>query len=138
MTEFLWSVRVYYEDTDAAGVVYYANYLKFMERARTEFVRALGFEQDELKEQQEIIFVVRKMSLQLHQPARFNDELDVVSTVKKIARTNLSFVQTIRRVGETDIISEAEIQVVCVDETSWKPKAIPEMLLQAINNNEIK
>jgi len=138
VTEFLWSVRVYYEDTDAAGVVYYANYLKFMERARTEFVRALGFEQDELKEQQEIIFVVRKMSLQLHQPARFNDELDVVSTVKKIARTNLSFVQTIRRVGETDIISEAEIQVVCVDETSWKPKAIPEMLLQAINNNEIK
>ena len=136
MTDFLWPIRIYYEDTDAAGVVYYANYLKFMERARTEYVRALGFEQDDLKEQQGIFFVVRNVSLQLHKPARFNDELEVVSSITRIARTNLIFTQVIRRVGEEEIISEAEIQVVCVSVTSWKPKGIPAALLETINNNE--
>jgi len=136
VTDFLWPIRIYYEDTDAAGVVYYANYLKFMERARTEYVRALGFEQDDLKEQQGIFFVVRNVSLQLHKPARFNDELEVVSSITRIARTNLIFTQVIRRVGEEEIISEAEIQVVCVSVTSWKPKGIPAALLETINNNE--
>jgi len=134
VTEFLWPVRVYYEDTDGAGVVYYANYLKFMERARTEFVRALGFEQDELKEQQGIVFVVRDVSLQLHQPARFNDALEVVSSVLRVARTNVVFKQVIRRSGETKELCESEIQVVCVDVASWKPCAIPAALLQAMKN----
>ena len=136
MTDFLWPIRVYYEDTDAAGVVYYANYLKFMERARTEYVRELGFEQDDLREQENTLFVVRNVSLQLHKPARFNDELEVVSNIQKIARTNLIFKQTIRRAGEEAILSEAEIQVVSVNATSWKPQAIPETVLQAINNND--
>jgi len=136
VTDFLWPVRVYYEDTDAAGVVYYANYLKFMERARTEYVRALGFEQDDLREQENTLFVVRNVSLQLHKPARFNDELEVVSNIQKIARTNLIFKQTIRRAGEEAILSEAEIQVVSVNATSWKPQAIPETVLQAIHNND--
>ena len=136
MTDFLWPVRIYYEDTDAAGVVYYANYLKFMERARTEYVRALGFEQDNLREQEGIVFVVRNVSLQLHKPARFNDELEVVSNIQKTARTNLIFKQTIRRAGEEAVLSEAEIQVVSVNATSWKPQAIPETVLQAINNND--
>ena len=136
MTDFLWPVRVYYEDTDAAGVVYYANYLKFMERARTEYVRALGFEQDDLREQENTLFVVRNVSLQLHKPARFNDELEVVSNIQKTARTNLIFKQTIRRAGEEAILSEAEIQVVSVNASSWKPQVIPETVLQAINNHD--
>ena len=136
MTDFLWPIRVYYEDTDAAGVVYYANYLKFMERARTEYVRELGFEQDALREQQGVLFVVRNVLLQLHKPARFNDELEVVSNIEKTARTNLIFKQIIRRAGEEEILSEAEIQVVSVDATSWKPQAIPEAVLQAMNNND--
>jgi len=136
VTDFLWPVRVYYEDTDAAGVVYYANYLKFMERARTEYVRALGFEQDDLREQENTLFVVRNVSLQLHKPARFNDELEVVSNIQKTARTNLIFKQTIRCVGEEAILSEAEIQVVSINASSWKPQAIPEIVLQAINNND--
>ena len=136
MTDFLWPVRVYYEDTDAAGVVYYANYLKFMERARTEYVRELGFEQDNLREQEGIVFVVRNVSLQLHKPARFNDELEVMSNIQKTARTNLIFIQTIRRAGEEAILSEAEIQIVSVNATSWKPQAIPETVLKAINNND--
>ncbi|MCK4743868.1 MAG: tol-pal system-associated acyl-CoA thioesterase [Sulfuriflexus sp.] len=136
MTDFLWPIRVYYEDTDAAGVVYYANYLKFMERARTEYVRSLGFEQDALREQDGIVFVVRNVSLQLHKPARFNDELEVVSNIQKVARTNLIFTQIIRRVNEDKILSEAEIQIVSVNAVSWKPQAIPENVLQAINNND--
>ena len=136
MTDFLWPTRVYYEDTDAAGVVYYANYLKFMERARTEYVRNLGFEQDSLREQEGIIFVVRNVSLQLRHPARFNDELEIITSTKNIARTNLIFAQSIRRAGEIEILSEAEIQVVSVNATSWKPQAIPATMLQAINNND--
>jgi len=136
VTDFLWPVRVYYEDTDAAGVVYYANYLKFMERARTEYIRAFGFEQDSLREQEGTLFVVRNVSLQLHKPARFNDELEVVTSISHIARTNLVFKQSIRRVGDATILSEAEIQVVSVNAVSWKPQAIPKVLLQAINNND--
>lgn len=136
MTDFLWPIRVYYEDTDAAGVVYYANYLKFMERARTEYVRQLGFEQDSLREQDGIVFVVRNVLLQLHKPARFNDELEVVTMIEKTARTNLVFKQIIRRAGEEEILSEAEIQIVSVNATSWKPQAIPEAVLQAMNNND--
>jgi len=136
VTDFLWQTRVYYEDTDAAGVVYYANYLKFMERARTEYVRSLGFEQDSLREHEGIIFVVRNVSLQLFQPARFNDVLEIISSTKNIARTNLIFVQRIRRAGETEILSEAEIQVVSINAISWKPQAVPATLLQAINNND--
>ena len=136
MTDFLWPTRVYYEDTDAAGVVYYANYLKFMERARTEYVRAMGFEQDSLREQDGIIFVVRDVSLRLHKPARFNDELEVVTRIKDIARTNLIFVQRIQRAGETEILTEAEIQVVSVNASSWKPQAIPAPMLQVMNIND--
>ncbi len=132
MTDFLWPIRVYYEDTDAAGVVYYANYLKFMERARTEFVRSLGFEQDKLREQEGVVFVVRNVSLQLHQPARFNDELEVVSTIQKLARTNMIFKQVIHRVAESKSLCEAEIQVVSLDAEKWKPRAIPPAILQAI------
>jgi len=132
VTDFLWSIRVYYEDTDAAGVVYYANYLKFMERARTEYVRSLGFEQDSLREQQGVVFVVRNVSLQLHQPARFNEELDVVSRVQDVARTHLSFKQVICRKGETGSLCEADIQVVCLDADKWKPRAIPPAMLQGI------
>ena len=73
--EFLWPIRVYYEDTDSGGVVYYANYLKFMERARTEMLRSLGFEQDQLIEDLGIIFVVHSLSVQYKKPAIFNDEL---------------------------------------------------------------
>jgi len=132
VTDFLWPIRVYYEDTDAAGVVYYANYLKFMERARTEYVRSLGFEQDDLRQQQGVVFVVRNVSLQLHQPARFNDELEVVSSIHGIARTHLTFKQVIRRAAETELLCEAEIQVVSIDAEKWKPRAIPAEMLQAI------
>ena len=132
MTDFLWPIRVYYEDTDAAGVVYYANYLKFMERARTEFVRTLGVEQNELREQQGIVFVVRDVSLQIQQPARFNDELEVVSVIEGIAKTHLVFNQEIFRKGQQIRLCHGRVQVVCLDIEKWKPCAIPSGLIETL------
>ena len=81
MTQFLWPIRVYYEDTDSGGVVYYANYLKFMERARTEWLRKHGFEQDKLIETDNILFAVRKAEVDFKLPARFNQSLQVASQI---------------------------------------------------------
>ena len=78
-TEFSFGIRVYIEDTDAGGIVYHANYLRFMERARTEWLRRLGFEQDELSEREQVIFVVKKIDIDYRSPARFNDEIDLKS-----------------------------------------------------------
>lgn len=128
MTEFLWPVRVYYEDTDSGGVVYYANYLKFMERARTEMFRTMGFEQDQLCESDKVLFVVRSVEMELMQPARFNEQLEVVTTITDVARTNITFQQNIRRSGETAIVCRGQIRVVCIDAQKWKPSAIPEKI----------
>lgn len=84
---FNWPVRVYYEDTDSGGVVFYANYLKFMERARTEYLRHFGFEQDILIEQQNIIFAVRSVQLDYISPARFNDQLTVTANIIELKKS---------------------------------------------------
>ena len=93
MTQFDWPVRVYYEDTDGGGVVYHANYLKFMERARTEWLRSLGFEQTELKSQMRIMFVVRALTLQYLRPANFDDALMVATRLTRTGRSLLQFEQ---------------------------------------------
>ncbi len=98
MTEFLWPVRVYYEDTDSGDVVYYANYLKFMERARTEWLRHLGFEQDELIQKEAVIFAVRSVQVDYLLPARFNDELSVSAKLTEQGRASLTIEQSIIRV----------------------------------------
>lgn len=134
MTEFLWPVRVYYEDTDSGGVVYYANYLKFMERARTELFRAQGFEQDQLLAQSGVLFVVRKVEMDLLKPARFNDALEVKTTIKTFARTNIIFNQTIHQsAAESTPLASAQIQIVCIDAERWKPTAIPPSIISALN-----
>ncbi len=94
--EFLWPVRVYYEDTDSGGVVYYANYLKFMERARTEWLRSLGFEQDQLLEKEGVLFAVRRVEVDYRRPARFNDALTVSASIKSRGKASLTFQQEIR------------------------------------------
>ncbi len=129
MSEFVWPVRVYYEDTDFGGVVYYANYLKFMERARTEWLRALGFEQTELITAHEIMFVVRRVAVEYLQPARFNDELRVVSTVKHFGQCRIVFAQNIVR---DNLLVGGETEVACVSSLSFKPVKIPDNLLLAL------
>lgn len=132
MTEFLWSIRVYYEDTDSGGVVYYANYLKFMERARTEMLRHKGFEQDRLRDEENILFVVRAVEMDLLQPARFNEQLQIKTRIAASTRTSLTFEQHIHRDGEEKPLCSGRIRIACVDAQRWKPVAIPKHILQEI------
>jgi acyl-CoA thioester hydrolase len=123
---FVWPVRVYYEDTDAGGVVYYANYLRFMERARSEWLRALGFEQDRIAEQQRLLFVVRAANLEYRRPARFNDCLQVDSRVAHHTRASLNFEQVVRLAGgDGATLCDGIVRVVCVERSGWRPRPIP-------------
>ncbi|HSR63267.1 MAG TPA: tol-pal system-associated acyl-CoA thioesterase [Gammaproteobacteria bacterium] len=131
--EFTWPVRVYYEDTDAGGVVYHTCYLKFMERARTEWLRSLGFEQDELIEKQNIVFAVRSLSINYIKPARFNDQLEVESEIVKINKASILFDQAIHNMNN-EKICRAEVRIACVNPASMKPAAIPESILLELDH----
>ena len=124
---FSWPVRVYYEDTDAGGVVYYANYLKFFERARTEWLRSFGLNQDKLAQKEGLIFVVRRASLDFVRPARLDDMLEVTVEPLKLARVYvLQLAQEARRGAQ--VLARAEIQVACLNLRDFKPVAIPQFL----------
>jgi acyl-CoA thioester hydrolase len=127
---FHWPVRVYWEDTDAGGVVYYATYLKFMERARSEWLRAYGFEQDVLRDEAGVVFVVRRVEVDYLSPARFNDQVDVSVDLHELGRASLSVEQTLTR-GATRLVS-GRVTLACVDAARFKPVKIPEPLLQAL------
>jgi acyl-CoA thioester hydrolase len=129
---FSWPVRVYYEDTDSGGVVYYANYLRFLERARTEWLRALGFELTALSAVHGIAFVVRSISLDYLKPARFNDELEV--TVESVATgaSRIELAQRIRRGG--DELVTARVELACVNTATFKPVRIPGPVIAKIGN----
>lgn len=124
-TDFVWPVRVYYEDTDAGGVVYYANYLNFMERARTEWLRFHGFEQTGLQEEHGVIFVVRSVQVEYLRPARFNDLLEVTVRAKAIGRSRIEFAQTVEQAGDGTTLARAAVGVVCVNGESFRPVSIP-------------
>jgi acyl-CoA thioester hydrolase len=130
MNRFVWPVRVYYEDTDGGGVVYHANYLKFMERARTEWLRYLGFEQNVLRVDPGVLFVVREVRLKYKKPACFNDTLNVVTELLSSGRSLLEFRQTILR-GE-EVLTDATVEVVCVDAQRFKPVTIPPSIREKI------
>ncbi len=130
MKNFIWPVRVYYEDTDAGGVVFYANYLKFFERARTEMLRAMGYEQDELIANEGIIFVVRSVQVDYLSPARFNEQLQVSAEVSLAKKASLTFEQVITR-GD-DVLCKGSVRIACLDAQTMRPKAIPETLFRAI------
>ena len=130
--KFIWPIRVYYEDTDAGGVVFYANYLKFFERARTEMLRAMGYEQDELIVTDGIIFVVRSVQVDYLSPARFNELLQVSAEVTLAKKASLIFAQLITR-GD-DVLCKSVIRIACLDSNTLCPKAIPENLLELLKN----
>lgn len=123
---FEWQVRVYYEDTDAGGVVYHSNYLNFMERARTEWLRQMGFEQTYLRDVLNIVFVVHSMQIAFKKPARFNDLLTITSHLVKAGRGSFEFFQKITI--NQQILIEAQVKVACVDAISFKPVGIPEQI----------
>ncbi len=127
---FSWPVRVYYEDTDAAGVVYYANYLKFLERARTEWLRAAGFEQTALRDDFGVVFVVRALAVEYRVPARFNDTLTVDVAVRDVRGSVLELAQTVRR-GEETLVT-ATVRIACVNTPAFKPVRIPGPVLEKL------
>jgi len=125
---FLWPVRVYYEDTDAGGVVYHTNYIKFMERARTEWLRDLGFEQDELREKDAVIFAVRSVQVDYFLPAKFNDQLTVSSRVTKKGKASITIEQEVMR--KEIVLCKGIIKVATLDDKSFKAKAMPARLFE--------
>jgi len=127
---FLWPIRVYYEDTDAGGVVFYANYLGFMERARTEWLRALGFEQPEMAEKEGVLFVVHAVNIKYLKPSRFNDSLQVTVEVVNVGGSRVRFLQQVLRGNEE--IARAEVEVVCVSTDTLRPARMPDVMRMAI------
>jgi len=132
-TIFNWPVRVYYEDTDAGGVVYHSNYLNFMERARTEWLRALGFEQPEVKAGLGVIIVVHSLSIEFKSPACFNDMLEVHCKITKIGRGSIEMEQKITR-GHALLI-KAEVKLAFVNAETFKPVGIPANMKAAMLSN---
>ena len=127
--EFSLPVRVYIEDTDAGGIVYYVNFLKFMERARTEFLRGFGYEHYALAEEN-FQFVVHSCELRYQRPGRIDDLLQVTARVERLGRAGLDFLQQVRR--DDELLCEARIRVACVRADSLKPRAIPAALRAAL------
>jgi acyl-CoA thioester hydrolase len=123
VTQFTWPIRVYYEDTDSGGVVYHSNYLNFMERARTEWLRALGFEQTQLKDHHGLIIVIHSLSMQFKKPAYFNDMLAVHCELSELGRSSLIMQQSISRDGL--VLIEAQVKAAFVDAVSFKPIGVP-------------
>ena len=133
--EFTWPVRVYYEDTDAGGVVYYANYLKFLERARTEYLRDLGFEQDQLKQEYGIIFAVHSLSIQYLKPAVFNDALTVTAEIIDKGRARLTFKQMITKDKDNTGICSAQVSIACLNAETFTPARIPVHIVEVLNGS---
>ena len=125
---FEWIARVYFEDTDSGGVVYHANYLKFMERARTEWLRKLGLNQIKLKQENKVMFVVRKIDIQYKIPARFNDELLIQTDCVKTTDYSIMLEQNILRDKQT--ITEGSVEIVCINSDLFKPVRIPKKAKQ--------
>lgn len=121
---FTWTVRVYYEDTDAGGIVYYANYLKFFERARTEWLRSLGIQQQSLLDQESAAFVVRSATVEYLSSARLDDELTLRLSVEKLGRASVQFAQQAFH-GDT-LLSTANVKVGCVDAKTMRPRPLPD------------
>lgn len=128
---FVHRCRVYYEDTDAGGIVHYVNYLKFMERARTEWLRGLGFAQSTLAGE-DVLFVVHSSEVRYRAPARLDDEVLVSADVIELNRASLRFNQQVRRAADATLLCEGQFLVACVRTNSFKPRAIPETLRAAI------
>ena len=125
-------IRIYFEDTDSGGVVYHSNYLKFMERARTEWLRSIGIDQRHLKQDSHIMFVVHRIDIQFKLPARFNDELIVKSELKDIGSSKIEFRQMIYR--NDKMLIDASVDIACIDSEKFKPVRIPPTIKQTMES----
>jgi acyl-CoA thioester hydrolase len=133
-TPFNWQIRVYYEDTDAGGIVFYANYLKFFERARTEWLRAAGISQQALSASHACMFVVKSTAVDYHAPAKLDDELKLSVFVEKLGRASVQFSQSAWRMAgdREELLTTGNIKVACVDTKTLRPVAIPAEVMAKI------
>ena len=136
MRVFSWPARVYWEDTDGGAVVYYANYLRFLERSRTEWLREQGYSQRQLAEQAGILFTVVSLQIHYRAPARLDDELEISCAPQRQGQVSLRFAQQVTRRARADapaqLLAEASVRVACVDARTLKPKRLPQFLLAAL------
>jgi len=145
---FAWRTRVYWEDTDAGGVVYYANYLRYMERARTEWLRNLGYCQRDLASHHGVLFAVTRVRIDYRRPARLDDELSVTCDPRTVGAASVTFGQNVLRLsaGSEDppgafdaapgVLTEAEVRIACLDARTFRPLRMPEFLLSAFAAQE--
>ena len=124
-TSFVLPVRIYWEDTDASGVVYHANYLRYFERARSEWLASLGHDQERMRTEQGIAFTVASLEIRYLRPARLNDSLEATVELADLRRASLSFRQQLRRVATGEVLSEATVRAGCVDAATFRPRALP-------------
>jgi acyl-CoA thioester hydrolase len=132
---FSWAARVYWEDTDGGGIVYYANYLRFLERARTEWLRSLGYSQQVLAQEPGIVFAVANLTVEYRRPARLDDELIITCEPHGERAAAMRFVQRIYRRGSNAdemLLVEANVRVVCVDARTLRPKRLPDFLIEVL------
>ncbi|HTC16861.1 MAG TPA: tol-pal system-associated acyl-CoA thioesterase [Steroidobacteraceae bacterium] len=134
MSVFSWPVRVYWEDTDGGAIVYYANYLRFLERSRTEWLRTRGHSQEQLARAPGILFTVVSLSVDYRAPARLDDQLEITCEPRPEGGASLRFAQRIYRAGQQGAapLVEAEVRVACVDSRSLKPRRLPQFMLDAV------
>ena len=128
--------RVYYEDTDAGGVVFYANYLKFIERGRTEYLRDLGFDQGSLAKEKNIVFVVKSLSANYLSPAYLDDMIEVQTIIKSNKKASLVFTQKILSLEKNTVLFNAEVKVVSVLKNNLKPCAVPQEIMEKLNGRK--
>ena len=125
-------IRVYYEDTDAGGVVFYANYLKYLERARTEWLRSRGVEQRLLAEEADVVFAVVEVSLRYRRPARLDDLLAVSAEVNDISRSRVVFEQEVRRAEDGELLVSGQVEVACLSASGFRARRIPDDLMRTL------
>ena len=134
LKEFIWKSRVYYEDTDAGGVVFYANYLRFMERARTEWLRDIGFDHKNLIEKYKLIFAVKNLKINYMKPGYLDDLLTITSKLLNNRGASLVFQQEI--INEKDeLLTQAEVKIACLNSNTLKASPMPEKLLMELTND---
>ena len=132
LSDFVHPVRIYWEDTDAGGIVYYANYLKFMERARTEWLRSLGIEQEVLQTEQGLMFVVVHAEVSFRKPARYGDSLQVSCALAERSRASMTFRQEVVRASTAEVLVEGHVRIACLDAAKLKPRGLPQIVLREI------
>jgi acyl-CoA thioester hydrolase len=139
VSRFAWPARVYWEDTDGGAIVYYANYLRFLERARTEWLRAQGHSQLELARDPGILFTVVSLTVDYRAPARLDDELQITCEPQPEGAASLRFAQRIYRgaAGAPELLLEASVRVACVDARTLRPKRLPQFLVQALGSTGV-